>query len=95
MCEHLTPLDIELKARKIMETYRGQAWSRNCREWAYYDCVLELDKLKARYNFPDFITIHVNDDNKSGMEAGFYCSLCHDAIMGSHPDMGNGKILVE
>lgn len=42
MCEHLIGLDKELKSLGIRETYRGQPWSENCREWAYYDCVLAL-----------------------------------------------------
>jgi hypothetical protein len=72
MCEHLAASDAELKTRQIMETSRGQAWSDNWREWVYYDCVLVLDKLRQRYNFPAFVEDHDNDDQRSGMEAGFY-----------------------
>lgn len=95
MCEHLTPLDNELRERKIKETYRGQPWSENTREWVYYDCVLVLDKIKQRYQFPDFITLHINDDNKSGMEAGFYCTVCLDGVMGIHPAISQSKLQVE
>lgn len=94
MCEHLVKLDNELKEKGITETYRGQTWSRNCREWAYYDCVLDLEKIQQRYHFPDFVKVHINDDGKSGMEAGFYCDECKDAIMGAHPSLGQGKIVV-
>lgn len=92
MCEHLTGLDAELKGMGIKETFRGQAWSDNTREWVYYECVLSLEKIRHRYNFPDFVTDHVNNDNKSGMEAGFYCELCKDGIMGIHAHFGQGKI---
>ncbi len=95
MCEHLATLDTELKEKKIKETFRGQAWSDNAREWVYYDCILNLEKIRRRYNFPDFVKNHVNNDNKSGMEAGFYCDLCKDAIMGLHPNFGQGKIYVD
>ena len=95
MCEHLRELDNELKARGINETYRGQPWSDNCREWVYYDCVLNIEKISARYNFPPTVESHRNDDNKSGMELGFVCTRCHDGIMGVHPQFGSGKIVVE
>lgn len=94
MCEHLLPLDNELKERRIKETFRGQPWSNNTREWVYFDCVLMVDEIKKRYNFPDFVSVHVNDDNKSGMEKGFYCELCMDGVMGHHPLLSQGKIQV-
>jgi hypothetical protein len=95
MCEHLAALDNELKANGFKETFRGEAWSKNCREWVYYECVLDVDKIEARLNFPDFISIARNDDPKSGRELGFYCERCHDAVMGLHPEDGIGKVKVE
>jgi len=95
MCEHLIPLDEALNKRGLTETYRGQPWSKNCREWVYYDCVLNLEKLRHRYALPAFVEVHFNDDAKSGMEAGFVCSRCNDGVIGVHPHFGNGKIIVE
>ena len=95
MCEHLLRLEDELKTRGIQETFRGEAWGENCRDWVYYDCVLDLDKIKKRFNFPDFVKIHKNLDNKSGMESGFYCELCKDGIMGIHPFFGQGKTHID
>lgn len=95
MCEHLTTLDNELKTKWIKETYRGQPWSDNCREWVYYDCVLDVEKLKSRYNFDACVTVSQNDDQRSGRELGFYCELCYDAVMGFHPEDGHGKVYVE
>ena len=92
MCEHLKILDNELKTKGIRETFRGKAWGENCREWVYYDCVLNLEKLRQRFNFPGFVKAYTNSDNKSGMEAGFYCELCKDGIIGIHPRFGKGKI---
>ena len=82
MCEHLIALENEIKNLHVKETYRGQAWSNNCREWVYFDCYLDIENLKIKYKFPDFIKHHVNNDCKSGLEEGFYCELCKDAIMG-------------
>jgi hypothetical protein len=94
MCEHLIALENELKAQNIKETYRGQPWSDNCREWVYFDCALDLERIRKRYNFPDFISTHVNNDSRSGLEAGFVCDQCHDAIMGHHPSLASGKIKI-
>ena len=91
MCEHLMELDKELKEKGIKETFRGQPWSDNCREWVYYDCVLNLEKLRERFKFPVFIEAHVNDDSRSGLEAGFVCELCKDGVIGIHPNVGSGK----
>ena len=84
MCDHLSPLDNELKAKGFTETFRGQAWSDNCREWVYYDTILDLAEIRNRYQFPDFIITHVNEDPKSGLEAGFVCTFCHDGVMGKY-----------
>jgi hypothetical protein len=94
MCEHLEALDNELKEKGFKETFRGRAWGNDTREWVYYDCVLVLEDIKRRYKFPPFVTIHVNDDVKSGMESGFYCEQCTDGVMGHHPHFGKGKIYV-
>jgi hypothetical protein len=53
---------------------------------------MDLEKLRARYNFPSFIETHINDDGKSGMEAGFVCELCKDAVIGVHPYFGKGVV---
>lgn len=95
MCEHLILLDHELKSRGIVETYRGMAWSDKCREWVYYDCVLNLDAVRQRLKIPDCVCEHINDDARSGKEAGLFCTLCKDGVMGLHPDDGLGKQLIE
>jgi hypothetical protein len=95
MCEHLIELERELKTKRIKETFRGLPWSDNCREWVYYDCVLNLERVRSRFKFPDFVVDHVNADMKSGMEAGFVCEQCKDGVIGVHPQFGQGKIRIE
>lgn len=95
MCEHLIQLEKELKSLGIKETFRGQPWSNNCREWVYFDCVFEMEKIRKRYNFPSFIESHVNNDGKSGLEAGFVCDQCKDGLIGVHPNVGKGKLILE
>ena len=85
ICEHLKQFEEELIARGIPETFRGQAWSHNCREWVYFQCYIDLATVRARMDFAACVVDHINDDPKSGREQGFVCALHHDAIMG-RPD---------
>ena len=82
MCEHLRKFEAELISRGVEETYRGQAWSSNCREWVYFRCFIDLEAVRARMGFDLCVVEHVNTDAKSGLERGFVCSEHHDAIMG-------------
>lgn len=82
VCPHLAELEAALLASGARETFRGQAWSQNCREWVYFDRVLDVPALQARFSFGDVVQVHENLDPKSGLERGFVCSACHDAIMG-------------
>lgn len=91
MCEHLEALDKALQHSGIRETYRGSPWSKNCREWAYYDCTLLHERLRQQFNLPDFVEYELIGDPKAGSEAGLVCTKCHDAIMGYHPEFVPGK----
>jgi hypothetical protein len=82
VCEHLAKLEEELIKANIKETYRGQVWTKNCREWVYFDVVLNTESLSKRLNLPSCVSIHENLDPKSGTERGFYCEICKDGIMG-------------
>src|SRR5690606_8370750 len=81
-CFHLRALEAELSAAGVAETYRGTPWSMNCREWVYFDTVLDLASIAARMSFPPCVETHENLDPKSGTERGFVCTECHDAVMG-------------
>jgi hypothetical protein len=82
ICDHLRPLEEELKRLGVKETYRGQAWSSNCREWIYFDCFLDTESLRRRFELPTFVESHVNDDAKSGQERGLVCREHKDAVIG-------------
>ena len=82
VCEHLAPLEQALLDRGIAVTYRGQAWSRNCREWVYFDCHLDLAAVRRAFALPDQVTNHSHRGTHDGREAGFVCSQCQDGIMG-------------
>lgn len=82
VCIHLSELETALKASGALETFRGQAWSSNCREWVYFDVVLDTEALRKRFSFGPSVHVHENFDPKSGLERGFECTSCKDAIVG-------------
>jgi hypothetical protein len=89
MCEHLIELECYIKSKNIKETFRGKAWSENCREWVYFDCVLSVNKLKEKFNFDNCVKVHEYNDVKIANELGFYCDVCKDGIMGFNPNNEN------
>lgn len=82
VCEHLAELEKALLASNVAVTFRGEAWSKNCREWVYFDVVLDVAALQKRFSFPACVSVHENKDPKSGLERVFVCDACHDAVMG-------------
>lgn len=86
VCEHLQRLEQDLKQAGFKETYRGQPWSTNCREWIYFDCLLDLVALRARLRLPEIVIDHVHRGTHDGSEAGFVCTCRWDAIMGAHAE---------
>lgn len=87
-CEHLNKLEKELIAQNIKELTRGQVWSKNCREWVYFDCLFsDLDFTIKRFNLnTDVIKKHAHLGTHDGQEYGLVCSECKDGIMGYHPE---------
>jgi hypothetical protein len=94
VCEHLAALERDLIGRGIAVTFRGRAWSENCREWVYFDCVLDLPALRARLALPEYILDHAHLGTHDGCEAGVVCPHCHDAVMGLHPDRPGGRPVI-
>ena len=89
MCKHLIELEKYIKNQRIKELFRGKAWSENCNEWVYYDCIMEIEKLQKNFAFDNCISIHECNDIKIANELGFYCNKCKDSIIGLNP---NNKI---
>jgi hypothetical protein len=90
-CQHLRQLEDAIIASGIGETYRGQAWSTNCRQWVYFDCHLDVDAVREQFALPSCVVDHVNDDPRSGRESGLVCEQCHDAVIGLHRSDAVGK----
>ncbi|HSO06956.1 MAG TPA: hypothetical protein VLW45_06935 [Pelomicrobium sp.] len=83
-CEHLRGLEQALLEAGVRETYRGQPWSQNCREWIYFDCWLDLPALRRKFSFAPCVEDHAHRGTHEGSERGFVCTQCHDAVMGRH-----------
>jgi hypothetical protein len=87
-CEHLRAVEQAIIARGIRETFRGEAWSRNCREWVYFDCFIDTNAVRRHFPFADCVREHVHRGTHDGQERGFVCEQCHDAIMGLYEQSG-------
>lgn len=88
ICEHLRPLEADLRARGARVFDVTRPWSDNCRTWVYLaDAVLDLKSLRARLLLPAFVVDHVHKGTVDGAEQGLVCSIDHDAVMGLHPDL--------
>lgn len=90
-CEHLQALEQALIDAGIRETFRGQAWTNNCREWVYFDCRLDRSKRRQRFHFQACVADHEHLGTHDGQEAGFICTIHHDGIMGLHPRFAGGS----
>src|SRR5690349_14364402 len=84
MCIHLAPLENYLRAKNIAEVWRGQPWTKNCREWIYFDCSFDAAGLKAKLGLDPVVEVHDYPDVKAGSEAGLFCTACKDGVMGLH-----------
>lgn len=94
VCEHVAPVEEALRAAGAAETYRGTPWSRHCREWVYYDCVLDRVSLRARLALAPCVVDHEHRGTHDGSEAGFVCDACHDGVLGRHPAEGGSARVV-
>jgi len=95
LCEHLIEFEKELQNRNVKETYRGQVWSLNCREWVYYDCYLNMEEIRKRIHFHPCVIDHEHLGTHDGQEAGFICTIHYDAVMGVHKTYSKGKLEIK
>jgi hypothetical protein len=84
VCEHLRPLEEAIQSLGIYETFRGQAWSSNCREWVYFDCFIDTAAVRGAIPLADCVLDHIHRGTHDGQERGFVCSICHDGVMGTY-----------
>jgi len=80
--KELRKLAKHLKKEKCKITFFGKAWSKQTADWIYFDTVLNVEKLKKKFDFGDHIQIHKNTDPRSGKELGFIDSKTGEGLMG-------------
>ena len=83
VCEHLRAIEEELLRQGRTVLFRGAAWSRNCREWVYFDCFIDTASVSKNFALPACVREHAHRGTHDGQERGFECTLCHDGIMGA------------
>jgi hypothetical protein len=84
LCEHLRALEKQMLSAGVRVTFRGQAWSRNCREWVCFDCLLDRAAIRQQIELASCVRDYEHLGTHDGQEAGFVCEACHDAITGAH-----------
>jgi len=89
ICEHLRPLEEALIGRGYSVTYRGQTWTRNCREWVYFDCVLALADIRQNFAFDACVEDHVHRGTHEGSEQGFVATGTGMPSWGPTPKAGS------
>ena len=87
-CEHLIELERALIEAGFKELSRGQAWSKNCREWVYFDCFLPAQAIRQKFKFASCVGDHEHRGTHDGSESGFVCNVHNDGVMGYHPASG-------
>ena len=92
VCEHLRAIEEELLRQGRTVLFRGAAWSRNCREWVYFDCVLQIEELRQRFPLEACVIDHEHRGTHDGQERGLVCTVDWDAIMGGLPDHRSGRL---
>ena len=85
-------MELAIVARGIRETFRGQAWSMNCREWIYFDCFIDTESVRKRFKLAECVQEHIHRGTHDGQERGFVCAQCHDGIMGRYDQTPGGCV---
>ena len=86
VCDHLQPLLNHLLASGAKITFAGQAWSRNCRMWVYFDRILDLPALEKQFPLPPCVSRHSHRGTHEGSETGLVCHEHHDALIGPYQE---------
>lgn len=88
-CEHLDALDQSISAAGFQETFRGKPWSERCRDWVYYDCVLDAPTIHEHFQLAECVKDHAHLGTHDGHESGFVCEVHLDEVMGLHPSVAS------
>lgn len=72
--------DLQKDGIKII--FFGKAWSNQPANWVYFDTILNIEKIQAKYNLDKTIKAYKNLDPRTGIEAGFIDTITGEGLMG-------------
>ncbi len=85
VCEHLAIIEQALLNANVAVNFQGQAWSKQCRQWVYFDCILDIPRLRNDFELAPCVDDHEHFGTHDGQELGIVCKTCLDGIIGIHP----------
>jgi len=85
LCEHLAGALQYILDQGAQISSCGQAWSKNCHIWVYFDTLLDCGALIKGLALDPCVRIHDHRGTHEGSERGLKCTVHHDALMGPHP----------
>ena len=88
ICEHLAPLLDHLQQGEMPEQFvyppPASEQPRPRTRW-YFDCILDLRRLRKRFDLPEFVADEATWGTHAGEEQGFHCRQDDVWLMGHHP----------
>ena len=85
LCEHLQPAERFLRDAGAKLFSLSRPWSGNCHLWAFFDAVLDCERLMESLHLDPCVQIHDHRGTHDGSERGLVCTVHHDGVMGAHP----------
>jgi hypothetical protein len=85
LCEHLGPLERYVRDHGAKLVSCCRPWSENCHIWAYFDALLDCERLIEALGLDPCVKIHDHRGTHDGSERGLICEIHNDGVMGLHP----------
>lgn len=82
VCQHLEQLAMDIESQEFPEIYRDQQESASGVQWNYFDCYLDRKSIRQKWDFPDFIKDHIDQNMDGTPEEGLMCEKCNCGIIG-------------
>jgi hypothetical protein len=85
LCEHLAPAERYVRDQGAKLVSCCRPWSANCHIWAYFDALLDCERLIKTLCLDPCVKIHDHRGTHDGSERGLVCVVHHDGVIGRHP----------
>ena len=94
VCAHLAEIKALADANGARISSAGMLWSKNCRYWIHYDAYFDKRAIRKELKLAPCVQDHEHLGTHDGRESGFYCTECHDGVIGVHPKDRSGKLCI-